>query len=96
MSCVNVDDGYDARRTLKRVYDFLRLKIWMNTELEFFGDEFDLRCCRVSIDGAVRGSELQRISDMCVNNYYDNYSLAGQAFALRSEPHLCGVVLLTA
>ena len=36
MSCVNVDDGYDARRTLKRVYDFFTVKNLGEHRIEIF------------------------------------------------------------
>ena len=56
---------------------------------------FDLRCRGVSIDELYEEVSFD-VTAICVLVTNRIISFAGQAFALRSEPHLCGVVLLTA
>ena len=60
-----------------------------------FDDESDLRCCGVSI-GVLSVEVSFQVTVVNVLITIMIISFAGQAVALRSDPHLCGVVLLTA
>jgi hypothetical protein len=63
--------------------------------LKFLVMSFDLRCRGVSIGGlSIEVSFKVTAVNILVTIMI--ISFAGQAFALRSEPHLCGVVQLTA
>ena len=58
-------------------------------------ENFDLRCCGVSIDGLSMEVSF-KVTGVFILVTIMIISFAGQAVALRSGPHLCGVVQLTA
>jgi hypothetical protein len=82
----------DGQRSRVRVFAVKNLS---GRRMKFSMTSSNLRCCRVSIGVlSVEVSFQVTVVKVLVNIMI--FSVAGQAFALRSEPHLCGVVLLTA